>query len=160
LIAASPALLARAEATVEDEFGPITLRSAITPFNFTSYYQKEMGKGLLRQWLGLKGTVPSDRLADLKLAAISRERTLSLDGKRQVNIDPGLLSLHSLVLASTKNFAHRVYLRDGIHAEVTLIFQAGQFRPLEWTYPDYRTETCLRFLTACREELLADLART
>jgi hypothetical protein len=81
------------------------------------------------------------------------------DHKRRVNLDPGLLSLYNLVLASTKSFAHRIYLRDGIYAEVTLLYQAGKFSPLAWTYPDYQTDVCQEFLLRCRKELLADIAR-
>jgi hypothetical protein len=72
---------------------------------------------------------------------------------REVNIDPGLLSLSSLILASTKNYSHRVYLDQGIYAEVTLLFKNQQFNPLEWTYPDYRDKTALDFFTQARDIL-------
>jgi hypothetical protein len=71
-------------------------------------------------------------------------------GPRPANLDPGLLSAHNLVLASTKAHAHRVYLSDGIFAEVTLVYRHGMYQPLEWTYPDYCTETCRGFMAACR----------
>lgn len=156
IIAQSPELLPETEAAVEQEFGSVTRRSEVLAFDFTDYYEPEMGRGLVRRWVGLQGVVPVDRLADLKLKSIRLEARFSVRGRRRVNLDPGLLSLHNFVLATTKDFAQRIFLRDGIRAEVTLIYQSGLFRPLEWTYADYRSEACHRFLAACRSELVAD----
>jgi len=156
IIAQGPELLSEAEAAVEQEFGSITRRSDVLPFDLTDYYEPEMGRGLVRRWVGLKGVVAVDRLPGLKLQSIRLEARFSVRGRRRVNLDPGLLSLHNFVLATTKDFAHRIFLHDGIRAEVTLIYQSGLFRPLEWTYADYRSETCHRFLADCRRDLVAD----
>jgi len=175
LIARSEKLIADSEKLLVPEFGPVAERSAVIPFDFTDYYETEMGKGLLRSWLAFLRLVPPDRLVETKLGTIRLEQQLSGAGHnpaafyavpipssklglcpkpaRQANFDPGLLSLHNLVLASTKDHAHRIYLGSGIHAELTLIFRSGRFEPLPWTYPDYRTSTCLDFLLRCRELL-------
>jgi hypothetical protein len=149
------AVLGQAEALIEREWGSIRGRSPDLPFDFTDYYQAEMGPGLVRRWVEVAGMVMPDRLADLKLAAGRMEQEIAVAGRRRVNLDPGLLSLHSFVLATTKDFAHRIYLRDGIYAELTLLYRSGGFEPMEWTYPDYRTAACLTFLAACRAELVA-----
>jgi hypothetical protein len=158
VIASPGAFLEQAEAAVAAEFGPVNRRSPTIPFDYTDYYEPEMGKGLVRQWFATEGLVPADKLADLKLKAGQLENRFREQGKRRVNLDPGLLSLHNLTLATTKGFAHRVYLRDGIHAEVTLLYKSGAFHALEWTYPDYRSQTCFSFLADCRRDLIADLA--
>jgi hypothetical protein len=158
LLAPDESLLDAAEGRLAAEFGPVTRRSAAIPFDFSDYYAAEMGTGLLRRWTA-HGPVDPGRLAALKRAANRVEAEFSEDGKRRVNIDPGLLSLHSLVLASTKDFAHRVYLGDGVFAEVTLLYRSGRFEPLDWTYPDYRTGCCHEFLRLCRAALTARARR-
>ena len=152
-------LLAQAQSALVEGFGPVTVKSPEIPFSFTDYYEKEMGPGLIRQWVGFNGLVEPDQLYDFKHRAGQLEKRFrGPDGRRRVNLDPGMLSLHNLVLASTKGFAHRIYLRDGIYAELALVFQSGRFQPLAWTYPDYQTPVCHEFLMHCRKELLADAA--
>ncbi|UCG42013.1 MAG: DUF4416 family protein [candidate division WOR-3 bacterium] len=157
LLAGSRELVFEAEQLLVSDFGEVGVRSDIIRFDFSDYYEQEMGRDVVRRWLGFQRTVEPGRLAEVKLACNSMERTLATagpgpcrGGRRRVNIDPGLLSLHNLVLASTKEFAHRVYLGHGIHAEVTLIYLSGRFVPQEWTYSDYRTEECLAFMQRCR----------
>lgn len=154
LLARSESLLDAAEGKLAAEFGPVTRHSATMPFSFSDYYAPEMGAGLLRRWTA-HGPVDPGRLAALKRAANRIEAAFAEAGRRRVNVDPGLLSLHSLVLASTKDFAHRVYLNDGVFAEVTLLYRSGRFEALDWTYPDYRTGACHEFLRACRAALTA-----
>jgi hypothetical protein len=155
LLAGSPELLAKTEQLLVADFGKVAVWSDIIKFDFSDYYEQEMGKDLVRRWLGFEKAVEPGRLAETKLACNGLERVLAVDERRRVNIDPGLLSLHSLVLASTKEFAHRVYIGQGIHAEVTLIYRSGDFVPQEWTYADYRTDECLEFLRRCRGLLTA-----
>jgi hypothetical protein len=160
LLSSDRKLLGEAQSALVELFGDVSVRSEQIPFNFTNYYEAEMGPGLIRQWVGFFGQVEADQLHDFKLKTGHLEKRFrGPNNKRRVNLDPGLLSLYNLVLASTKSFAHRVYLREGIYAELTLIFQSGKFHPLAWTYPDYQTTTCQEFLTHCRRELLADVAR-
>jgi len=159
IISANSNLLAQAQSALAEGFGTVTVKSPEIPFSFTDYYEKEMGPNLVRQWVGFQGLIESEQLSEFKRTTGSLEKRFNgPDGKRRVNLDPGTLSLHNLVLASTKGFAHRIYLRDGIYADLTLLFQSGKFQPLPWTYPDYQTPACYEFLMRCRKELLADAA--
>ncbi|MDI6839505.1 MAG: DUF4416 family protein [bacterium] len=125
-----------------DKFGLIDLESEVIPFDLTRYYEKELGAGLKRQWLSFKEFIHEENLKSIKHTTIEIERQFSRsDGTRRVNLDPGYVNLSSLVLATTKNYSHRVYLGDGIHAEVTLIYKDHHFVHLDWTYPDYRNNT-------------------
>ncbi len=119
-------------------FGPLEQASTPVRFTQTNYYAREMGKDLWRQFLVFKRLQAPEKLAAWKLAANELEHRLSLGSHgRRVNIDPGYLAPGKLVLASTKDYAHRLYLRDGIYAEITLKIQGGCFHSWEWTYPDY-----------------------
>ena len=124
------------------EFGTVARSSNAFPFNQTTYYQAMMGPGLLKQLLAFEQLVSEEQLAAIKLRTNDLERELAKTGRypepRPLNLDPGLLTLGKFLLATTKDQAHRIYLRDGIYAEVTLRFQAGQFEPWPWTYADYR----------------------
>ena len=153
LLAADPGLFTEAETALEKEFGPVADRSLIVPFDFTEYYRPEFGPNLVRRWVGFHPPCSAVLLATAKLATIEIEKALAEAERRRVNLDPGLLTMHNLVLASTKDYSHRIYLRDGIRAELTLDYQHGAWQPLPWTYPDYRTEACLEFLARCRRRL-------
>jgi hypothetical protein len=123
------------------------------PFDGTGYYDDEMGTGLTRLFCSFRDPVGQDTLADLKLWTEGLEKELAWGegrGRRRVNLDPGLLCLEKLVLASTKDFSHRICLRDGIFAEVSLLCRAGGFQTLPWTYPDYRRGETLDFFNALR----------
>ena len=127
--------------------------SASGPFHYTTYYDNEMGQGIRRQTAGFLTLVAPGSLPDTKLRTNEIEISLSRDGKRQVNIDPGLLSPERFVLATGKDFAHRIYLRDGIYADLTLIYRKGAYTPLPWTYPDYRDPEFLHYLEVLRKKL-------
>lgn len=131
--------------------GPIDLRSPVFEFIFTDYYEKEMGKALKKEFLSFERLVMPDCLPDIKISTIAIENEFAVDGARIVNIDPGYLEESKLVLASTKNFSHRVYLRDNIWAEVTLRYVRGQFVKHDWTYPDYSQPLAIDFLKNVRE---------
>lgn len=121
------------------KFGPVDLESEALAFEWTDYYKEEMGAGLKRRFLSFEKTVDPGRLADIKIFTNRAEGRFMCPGtgNRRINIDPGLLSLSGFVLATTKNFAHRVYIGKGIYAEITLRYRAGRFVIHEWTYPDY-----------------------
>lgn len=139
--------------TIGDRVGEVFMRSPVRPFH-TDYYNREMGDNILRQWIAFKEPVAPDTLGELKRGTNEIEKMyLNETGGRRINIDPGLLSLHNLVLASTKDFAHRIYLGGGIFGEVTLIYREKRFHPLEWTYPDYREDSSLRFFSEVRRVL-------
>lgn len=121
-------------------FGEIDFKSNVFPFNFTDYYEKEMGKCLKRQFLSFLTLVPPETLPEIKLKTneIEDELRHHKTKKRTINIDPGYLSMEKLVLATTKNYSHRPYLSSGIFAELTYFYKAGSFKTLDWTYPDYK----------------------
>ncbi len=144
----------------EKEFGQIWYQSPCLDFNRTTYYEPEMGKGLKRYFFGFETLVARNRLAGIKLRTNELEREfLAEDQKRQVNLDPGLLSMENLILATGKNFTHRVYLHSGIFAEVTMIYQKENFQTLPWTYPDYSSEPILGILHKLRLQLKAQLQK-
>jgi hypothetical protein len=135
------------------DFGPMDFLSDPEPFSFTDYYNDEMGHGISRQTASFLDLVTPGNLASIKLRTNEIENSLSVDGKRKVNIDPGLLSLENFILATGKNFTHRIYLRDGIYADLTLIYHKGAFQTLPWTYPDYRDPEFLHYLGVLRKKL-------
>jgi hypothetical protein len=147
--------LAWARKRLERMFGPLGLASPLFDFHQTRYYEPSMGPELRKQLLAFEQLVAADCLAPVKLATNDLEAELARNGTyaeaRPLNLDPGVLSLGKFVLATTKDQAHRVYLRDGIYAEVTLRFHAGTFEPWPWTYADYRGPGMLAFLNEARD---------
>lgn len=154
MIAADPGLFAEAETVLTERFGVVDLRSDVLPFDFTTYYQKEMGAPLYRQFVAFERLIDPAILPDVKRWTNELEERLAIvrDGqiRRRINLDPGYVTAAKLVLATTKDHAHRLYLRDGIFAEVTLTFRDKSFQPMDWTYPDYRTAGYLTFFNAVR----------
>lgn len=131
----------RAEDLFCREYGPVDFSSSAIPFVWTEYYRGEMGGNLLRKFVSFEQLIDPSLLSGIKHFSNSLERRLAgEDGRRAVNLDPGYLTEGKIVLASTKNHQHRVYLSEGIFAEVTLRFVRGRYQPWEWTYPDYRSE--------------------
>ncbi|RUM88862.1 MAG: hypothetical protein DSZ23_03985, partial [Thermodesulfatator sp.] len=115
---------------LEWTFCKVEMLSDTRPFSWTSYYTREMGKRLDRVFVAFNCLVEQDSLVDVKEAAIGLEEKWKEAGNRRVNIDPGIITAERLVLATTKNFTHWIYLQRGIYADLTLIFQKGGFRPL------------------------------
>lgn len=129
------------DSLVADSFGSIDSRSEEIDFTFTHYYDKEMGTPITRVLYSIAELVDPAALAPLKHLSNSVEaRTAHPDGHRIINLDPGLLSLSRLILATTKPSGHRIPIGQGMHAEITLLFQRGRFQPLDWTYPDFRSQ--------------------
>lgn len=121
------------------KFGNVDLKSESIVFNFTDYYTPEMGDKLKRQWLSFESLISQDSLSKIKLDTINIENSFKrTDGTRTINLDPGYVTMHNLVLASTKAYSHRIYLGNDIYAELTLICKQKKFHPLDWTYADYR----------------------
>ena len=147
--------------TLGKDLGDISMQSEIIPFTHTAYYNKEMGDNLLRQWFVFNNLVVPDVLAELKHRSNEIEQSfIGEKGGRTVNIDPGFITMSSLILASTKNFSHRIYIGKGIYAEVTLIYKSEKFVSLEWTYPDYREAMALDFFMSARHILKEKLAHS
>jgi hypothetical protein len=159
--------LAWARRRLEADFGPVARASPPFDFHQTRYYEPSMGPGLQKQFLAFHDLVAPDCLPAVKLRTNEVERALAREGgypeARPLNLDPGLLTLGKFLLATTKDQAHRIYLRDGIFAEVTLRFQNGRYEPWPWTYADYREERvrdCLKELRDFYRQRLADLQGT
>lgn len=146
--------LALARARLEETYGPVERESPALAFDQTDYYAATMGADLRKQFFAFRDLITPGRLAKIKRHTNALERELMQSGSypeaRPVNIDPGYLTLGKFLLATTKDQAHRVYLRDGIFAEVTLRYQAGGFEPWPWTYADYRQPAVLAFLQEAR----------
>ncbi len=159
LLAGRDDWLDRAARALAEEFGPIALDSGSMAFDFTDYYRREMGDGLLRRFVAPEGRFDPARLGEVKRRTHALEADLAdaLAGEgvppRPVNLDPGYVEQGKLVLASLKNFAHRVYLGRGVYAEVTLQWRHGRWRSLPWTFPDYASGRYDRFLTDVRDAL-------
>lgn len=141
VISKDEGLIDKALGALKERFGNAEYLSPVMPFDYTDYYEKEMGRELLRKIASFERTVSPGELPDIKMFTNAIEDSfLTENGLRRINIDPGYLTLHNLVLASCKDFSHRVYLKGGVYGEVTLVFRHGEYAPLEWTYPDYRGE--------------------
>ncbi|MFC1885523.1 DUF4416 family protein [Thermodesulfobacteriota bacterium] len=145
---------------VAERMGPIDMVSTWLPFNFTAYYGPEMGGPLFRRMLSFKTLIKQSALAEIKLMTNDIERAFSKNGKRLVNIDPGYLLNERFVLATGKNFTHRIYIGRGIYADLSLIYQKGRFQKLPWTYPDYTEINMISFLEKVRNKYQADLKQS
>lgn len=143
--------------------GPVALTSPTFIFDQTAYYEPTMGTGLQKQFLAFANLVDPGRLADFKILTNGLERELASTRAyvepRPLNLDPGILSLGKFMLATTKDQAHRIYLREGIFAETTLRFHDGEFEPWPWTYADYREPHVLSFFKEARDLLRRLLRR-
>ena len=157
LLGASDTLVDAAAGALEERFGPIDARTALVPWTVSAYYAGEMGDELQRQFASFARLVPADELVALKHVTNTLEAAWRRPAGRQVNIDPGYLTATKLVLATTKDAGHRIYLGSGIYAEVTLAFEHGSFRAGPHTYPDYAEPDTLRFFNQVRGRYLRQL---
>jgi hypothetical protein len=145
------------------EFGPIDANSEVIPFNFTDYYTQEMGPNLMRTFVGFERLINPKELVQAKLFTNELEEQISEQlgsQRRLINLDPGYISLAKVVLASTKDYTHRIYLSDGIFAEVTLHYANGRFNGWPWTYPDYKTEMYCMFFQSMRRQYAEALRKS
>jgi len=150
-------LLAVARGALSNRFGAIDYESELLPFHHTEFYAREFGPGLLRQIVAFAELISPQRLAEVKRTTNELELTWAVDGKRRVNLDPGYVSLGKLVLATTKDYSHRIYLGQGIYAEVTLKYEHGRFQAWEWTYPDYASARYLEIFAEIRQSYVDQL---
>jgi len=141
-------------------FGPADIVSPWLAFDQTDYYAAEMGSPLFRRFITFDRLIQQDALADIKVFANDLEGQFSEQEKRLVNIDPGYVVAERFVLATGKNYTHRIYLREGIYADLSLIYHKGRFRPLDWTYPDYGGETIIHFLESVRDKYMFQLGQS
>jgi len=127
--------------SLKTELGDIDFRSENLEFSYTGYYEKEMGKPLFRVFISFRKLADASELSTIKALTnlIERNNSLSHNGKRSLNIDPGYLNPTAYILATSKNYAHRIYLGKGVFAQQELLFERSRIRTLDWTYPDYRS---------------------
>lgn len=141
----------KARGILEKKFGKIDFESQILQFTHTNYYEPEFGNNLKRKFISFKKLIHPQSLPRIKITANAIENKLSRNGLRLVNIDPGYLDMAKLVLASTKDFKHRIYLDKGIYAEATLFYRNRSFTCWEWTYPDYKSDDYIEIFNRIRE---------
>jgi len=144
-------------AELASAFGGLDMVSSWIPFDYTTYYEPEMGSPLFRRLLAFKSLIDQGELAAIKMRTNRLEESYSQNHRRRVNIDPGYLLYERFVLASGKNFSHRIYIGHNIYADLTLIYQQGAFKKLPWTYPDYGDQPILSFLEQVRNKYAVDL---
>lgn len=132
-----PVMADKAIAALGEIYGRTGYQSGPIPFTYTSYYEEEMGSPLSRILLAFDTLMPRDSLPEVKNRSNEIEDMLKTGGKRTVNLDPGILSMENICLATTKPYSHRIYLSKGIWAEITLMYKKDSYQALPWTYPDY-----------------------
>ncbi len=161
LLAADTALFAQAATRLEAAYGRIDLESPVFPWETTDYYRAEMGDRLLRHFVAFEQLMMPEDMIRLKLEANELERVFAAPpgpaSPRRVNLDPGYIDTMKLVLASTKAQAHRLYLSQGIYAEVTLLYHHATYHPFVYTYADYRWPETHAFLKRVRAKYLKQL---
>jgi len=167
VFSADPSAFAWVRKRAETKWGPLALESETFPFEtFTDYYAKSMGERLPKRLWAFENLISPDALPKIKCVTNDWEAEFKALGsdrlgdcppdcpvERPLNIDPGYIDLGKLILASTKDHAHRIYLSEGIFAETTLMYTQKQWKPLPWTYPDYQSAGYQQFLTQCRDFL-------
>ena len=149
----NPDVFSESSEILRKTFGEILFTSPPSPWDYSLYYRDELGWPIVRQFLFFRDLIVAGSLPDIKLKTNELEEALSFDNKRRVNLDPGYLTLAKVVLASTKNYSHRIYLDKGIYGEVTLIYREDTFKPHLFTYRDYRDRDCVDLLVNARAML-------
>jgi len=144
---------------LKKRFGPVDYESPLLPFDKTDYYEEEFGKDLKRKFYSFKKLIKAEDLAKIKIFTNSLEKKFSEEGNRLINLDPGYLAPAKLVLATTKDYQHRIYYGKGIYGEVTLRYKRRSFISWEWTYPDYRTKEYIKIFNHIRKIYMEQLKR-
>ncbi len=152
MISAKKDLFKEVQEAMEQKFGPIDFQSLPLFFTNTRYYENEMGKNLKRKFLSFRSLIDPEEIAQIKLFTNELEQSFLYPNSKErlINIDPGYISSAKLILATTKNYAHRIYIGKGMYAEVTLRYEGKSFKPWEWTYPDYKSEAYLQIFHQIR----------
>ena len=160
VIAFEEDVFSRGTKALASAFGSIDFVSVRFRFNFTDYYAKEMGSPLFRHFISFENLIAMSSLPDIKTATNGWEgRFATTTGERRLNVDPGYICLEHVILATTKGAPHRPYLRDGIYADLTLLYHDRSFHALDWTYPDYGQPETISLFNRLRKSYLEDLRK-
>ena len=151
LLASDTSYFNKAEKILARHFGPIEYESALLPFTQSTYYDAELGGRILRKFISFRRLHSLEKIYKTKLITNRIEQKFASNGRRHINIDPGYIDLAKLVLLTTKDYSHRIYLKGSIYAEITLYFQSGSYRPWSWTYPDYQTSDYIAIFDKIRQ---------
>jgi hypothetical protein len=157
LISSQDELICQASRLLVEHLGKIDLMSEQLLFDYTTYYEEEMGGGLFRRFVFFEEIFSPERILSLKGVTDRIEEGLRGESGRRINIDPGYVNSHQVVLATHKNYSHRIYAGDGVYIDLTLIYHNGGFQPLAWTYPDYRSSEIVNLFHRVRERYLQQL---
>ena len=157
IFSAKEDLIERAIRDLEAMFGPLDWKSAGLFFDRTRYYEKEMGWPLFRRFIAFRDLIRPESIVAVKRRTNELEKCYGREGKRAVNIDPGYICMERLVLATGKNYTQRIYLSEGVYADLTLVFQKGCFTPLPWTYKDYSDPFLIEQFHEIRERYKAQV---
>jgi hypothetical protein len=157
LFSPEKALLEGAITEMTGVYGALDWISSELYFDRTTYYAREMGWPLHRRFVAFTNLIPPDQLPEIKLQTNALEQRYLSGQNRTVNIDPGYISPERLILATGKNYVHRVYLAKGIYADLTLVFRRKSFRTLQWTYPDYADSQIIGCFNRMREIYMQQL---
>jgi hypothetical protein len=157
-----PDLAAQAEERLVSQFGPVDVRSDSFRFDLTSYYDEEMGNPIRRCFFSFSELIQGSAISEIKVKTNDLESVFASavpSVKRPVNLDPGYVEQSKVVLASTKNFFHRILVSGGIYAEVTLHYQDGQWHSFPWTFPDFKSDRYHPFFSSMRKIYRAQLSQ-
>ena len=162
ILSCNEELLSDIESSLVERFGEVDIKSEVIPFNFTDYYTKDMGAGISRQFICFRKLINPEELSAIKIWTNELEdkfkRNNRFDVVTPVNLDPGYLTHCNLILASAKDYYHRIHLQNGIYAEVTLFYQHEVFKNLPWTYPDFQTDEYKNFFLKVRTLYAEDIS--
>ncbi|MEK7267400.1 MAG: DUF4416 family protein, partial [Nitrospirota bacterium] len=147
--------LSKAKESLLSAFGAALLETPPVSWDYSEYYKEEIGSPIMRTFIFFKDLINRAEIADIKLRTNDIETSLSTDGKRNVNLDPGYLTLANVILATTKGYSHRIYLGKGIYGEVSLLYREKDktFVPNIFTYSDYQDKKCIEMFVKAREFL-------
>jgi hypothetical protein len=151
ILAGKAGLLAETVRELAMRYGAPDYVSEVLPFEYTNYYAAEMGPSLVRRFVAFDGLIRPEELPAVKRYTNTLEEKFLEGGARRVNIDPGYMALQHFILATGKGFSHRPYIGQGIYADLTLVYRKETYCPLEWTYPDYRSERTIGMLNGLRK---------
>ncbi|MGR3177415.1 MAG: DUF4416 family protein [Candidatus Anammoxibacter sp.] len=161
MLSSIPEVFKIAESALENVYGPIDIKSELIPFTFTDYYKTETGDNISRKFLSFKELIDPESIASIKIDTNNLETKISGEKKynvprynvpRIINLDPGYICNSKLILATTKDYSHRIYLQKGIFAEITLQYHSKfkSYKPQPYTFPDYRTDEYIDFFNEVR----------